>query len=299
MSFTPESIQARVDALLCPEKENYSLYPVEEIHALALAVVSHRRMVKTANFNALLRRFEELSDAEYSKYQVEQYYLKFQEELDRRTFNFQESPVKIHLSESTTKKLLDMSKAERVSHPRVQLEIDRLSRSLEAKIHEECPNSSLSSEDIAQSLILYLLESAEENFDPTKASYITYAITTLRYRAKIVSASARRQNSREVLTTFENDENSGMYHEKLGVDSTTGSGKPSSLTPDLCEAAHSLPENRCRTSRAVASFFEDFTPLEKSLLFLKNQMNKNVNTFNFDATGIIEKAAIRAKSSIF
>jgi len=293
--------EQKIDALLSDSLEQYQAYSNEEIQALSLAVISHRRMIKTLNFNSLVREFDKRQAERTDNYSVEQLYSDFSTELELRRFNFQESSVSIEFSPTAVERLLELSRTERLSHPRVKQEISSLARKIEAQTRRECYNLSVSRDDIEQELTLYLVESAEVNFDPAKASYITYAITTLRFRGKILLASARLRNSREVLTCFENDEETNSYHEKLQVDSGAGGTNFASggVGADIVLASKaSLSSHQYEVSTALNSFFQSYTPLEKTLLYLKNQLHCNINTFGFDVNSLIESASDRAKVSL-
>jgi hypothetical protein len=284
----------RIDSLLNDDYvEEYDAYTAEEIQALVLSVMSHRRMIRTKNFNELLRNFETHTTTNSDATFVTKLYELYREILDSREFNFQASEVTIDFSASVTESLLAHSRDERIEHPRVQSEIARLSRNLEMRTRRECPNSSASRDDFCQDLHLYLLENAEKNFNPAKASYITYAITTLRFRSQILLSTVRSRSNREIFSTFENDEDSGTYHERLQAD--TGDSMTSSRYPMSVEDINpsSSAAKAVELSSAMRNFFKGFTPLEKSLLFLKNRMNCNVNTFPFDAEDIAQSATRR------
>lgn len=295
-----ERIARQICQLITNSDENYSEYSAEEIQALSLAAISHRRMIRTVNFNQLVREFETRTHEKTNNYRVEWLYAKYSEELEKHRFNFQHSSVSIEFSDSALSRLLEMSRGERLSHPRVLNAARRFAKQLEAQARNECRNVAHVADDFEQDLLMYLTEKAENNFDPSKSSYITYAITTLRFRARILMAGARLRNTREVITCFENDEDSGSWDEKLQVDesSVSGSSSRSLQSSSFTSSSCGLASHQHELSASLQSFFDEFSPLEKTLLFLKNQLGCNINTFGFDVSTIVADATRRASVGI-
>lgn len=283
-----EMSEKLLDSLFSIEPSvDYSSYSTEEIIALSIAVVSHRRMIKTASFNALLREFDLRKGYQYSSPKMMSIFREVQKLLEVRSFNFQTSEIIIECSIESTRKLLELSRESRLSNPRVQYEIQKQSREIAKRLQAECYGISVDVNDIAQELQIYMIGSAEANYDPTKSSYVTYAITTLRFRSKIVLNTARLLNSREMLTSFENTEDNN--YESLQVDESSSKGMSNSYGEHEY-ASNGLSDHQYNIKHSISMMFQTCSPLTKALMYLKHPLKCNISAFGFDASSILDKS---------
>lgn len=292
-----ERLMNHIEKILSSEPEDYSTYSSEEIFALSIAILSHRRLIKTHNFNLLTREFTHRLQTfgEPEAYQVSCRMEVYHEILEDKAFNFQHSEVQIQMSDETLQELLDRSKAARILHPKVQEFIQRTSRSLAAKISRECQNTPMSADDIAQDLLVYLLENAEKNYDPSKSAYTTYAYTTLRFRSKFLMSLLRSRNSKERLSVFQNDSEQNTYDEHLqGSNLTKLFSNQSALDSQETESV----SRQYEVLSTLQELFSAFTPLEQSVLFLQNQLSCNASSLPFQLGDILKIAESRGRESL-
>ena len=302
-----QRISEQIDALLSPEAEDYEKYTSTEIFALSIASLSHRRLIRTHNFNSLTREFSRRlhQTPAPSQHKIDQLQLQYQEELDTRAFNFRDSEVQIQMSDETTAELLKRSQAARLLHPKVQDQLWKTARSFANRAQNECQNTPVSVEDFYQELMLYLMTNGERNFNPLKAAYTTYAIATLHYRAQHLYSLLRGRNICERLSDFSNHEDDGRLDEKLQGSSINSSANAtevftSALSPnDVSSWVVSSAMRKYDVALALNTLLTKFTPLERSALFLKNHLSCKSSFFPFPLSSVIRDAERRGADALY